>query len=108
MKIDANKIEKLKVVKINKNNIIVVNLKGEKGIIYISNISNSFIVSLEAMFKPNDTIYGYLIDVEGTRRFYSLKVGHMKKKLTRPIVETGGGYLGILYLVNKIKIAEKK
>lgn len=103
MKIDVDKIEKLRVIKINTNNIIVENLKKQKGIIYISEISNSYIVSLDEMYKVDDIVYGYLMNVEGPRRFYSLKVGHTKKKMSRPINETGGGYLGILYLINKVK-----
>ncbi len=99
MKIDKNKIEKLKVIKINNNNIIVENIKNEKGIIYISNISRSYIVLLTDLFEINDIIYGVLINIEGYRRFYSLIEGHNTN-----INEIGGGCLGIFYLLERIRI----
>ncbi len=107
MKIDVNKIEKLKIIKINKNNLIVQNNKGQKGIVYISNISNNYIVDIYELFKINDIVYGYLEKIEEMRRFYTLKVLHgetTRKK--RPIGEVGGGSLGCLYLVNKLKPKE--
>ncbi len=105
MKVDVSKIEKLTIIKINKNNIIVKNNKGQKGIVYISNISKSFIPSLEDMFDISDVVYGYLIKQDNDRRFYSLK--HLHGETTRkkrPIKESGGGSLGLLYLVEKLRI----
>ncbi len=107
MKINEDKIEKLKVLKINPNSLLIENMKGQKGVIHITEISNSYVVSLSQTFKVNDVIYGYLIKKVGFRRFYSLKVGHISEKKRKIINETGGGYLGLKYLLNNLELKEK-
>lgn len=104
MNIDVNKIEKLKILKINKKNIIVQNNKHQKGIVYISNVSNNYIVSLDNLFAVNDVVYGYLTKIEGYRRFYSLKQMHGYTKKNKAVLEVGGGPLGVFYLLEKQRL----
>ncbi len=101
---NVEKIEKLKILKINQKNIIVQNNKNQKGIVYISNISNSYIVSLDSLFNVNDVVYGYLLKVEGYRRFYSLKYKHGHTKRGKPVSEIGGGPLGVFYLLERQRL----
>lgn len=98
MKIKNNNIEKLRVIRVNTNNVFVENLENQRGIIFINEVANSFIVSLPSVLKTGDIVYGYLFKKEGNKRFYSLKVGHTSS--SRFVNETGGGYLGIKYLLN--------
>ncbi len=108
MKINEEKIEKLKILKINPNSLLIENMKGQKGIIHITEISNSYVVSLNNIFQTNDIVYGYLIKQVGYRRFYSLKVGHISEKKRKVISETGGGYLGLKYLLHNLEKKEIK
>ncbi len=108
MKIQEEKIEKLRIIKINQNSLLVENRVGQKGIIHITEISNSYIVSLVKIFNINDIVYGYLINKSGYKRFYSLKVGHITEQKKKIINETGGGYLGLKYLLHKLEKKENK
>lgn len=103
MIIDDNKIEKLKIIKINHSSLLVENMVGKKGLIHITEVSNSFIVNLEDIFSVGDIVYGYLIKEQGYKRFYSLKVGHSNERNRKMINETGGGCLGVKYLVKKLE-----
>ncbi len=107
MKINEEKIEKLRILKINSNSILIENMKGQKGVIHITEVSNSYVVSLSDTFKVNDIVYGYLVKKSGFRKFYSLKVGHINDKKRKMINETGGGYLGLKYLLNNLEQKEK-
>ncbi len=107
MNIENNAIEKLKVLKVNKNNLIVENTINKRGIILIKNVSYYYVEDLSRDFKEGDTIYGILIETIENRRFYSLKIGHDKKKV-KLLRETGGGNLGIYFLLNKINKKEKR
>ncbi|MGL5020523.1 MAG: hypothetical protein ACRC5R_00650 [Mycoplasmatales bacterium] len=106
MNIQIDKIEKLKIHKINQNNVIVENNLNQKGIIHIADISNSFIVSLENEFNIGDIVYGYLTKTDDFRRFYSLKIGHNNPKKSQ-YTESGGGILGIYFLLNKLEKKEQ-
>ncbi len=106
MKIIEEKIEKLVILKINPSSILVENRKGQKGIIHITEISNSYVVSLSNIFSEGDIIYGYLVSQKGYKRFYSLKAGHITEQKKKIINETGGGYLGIKYLLSRLEEKE--
>ncbi len=108
MKIQEEKIEKLRILKINQNSLLVENRVGQKGIIHITEISNSYIVSLTKIFSVGDAVYGYLISQNGYKRFYSLKVGHITEQKKKIINETGGGYLGLKHLLYKLEENENK
>lgn len=102
MKIEKNKIEKLKIIKVNSNNLIVENNENNKGIIHINEISNSYIADLESLYDVGLTVYAVLLKKEGFRRFYSLKRGH--SSTNKFVKETGGGCLGLIYLIDKSEI----
>lgn len=106
MKIHDEKIEKLTILKINPSSILVENRLGQKGIIHITEISNSYVVSLTNIFAVGDIIYGYLVSKKGYKRFYSLKAGHITEQKKKIINETGGGYLGIKYLLSRLEEKE--
>lgn len=106
MDIQIENIEKLKIIKINQNNIIVENNLNQKGIIHIADVSYSFIHDLNTVFNVGDITYGYLTKTDDFRRFYSLKVGHLEKN-KKVYTEIGGGVLGIYFLLNKLQKKEK-
>lgn len=102
MKFETSRIEKVKIIKVNKNNIIVINNRKQKGIIYITEMSHFFVANVFDEFKVGDSIYAYLLEQEDENRFYSLKIGHVKED-ERFAMEVGGGFLGLQYLVEKLE-----
>ena len=97
MNIDIKKIEKLKVVKVFSNSILVENLENTRGIVYISEIAKSYIISINDLYKVNDVVYGYLIKKDNDKVFYSLKSGHTSD--SKFVNESGGGCLMLLKYV---------
>lgn len=105
MKLETNRIEKVKVIKVNKNNIIVLNNKKQKGIIYITEMSHFFVANVFDEYKVGNVVYAYLLKQEDENRYYSLKVGHVKEE-ERFAMEVGGGFLGLKHLVEKLEKVE--
>jgi len=106
MNIKNDKIEKLKIVKINKTNLMVENNLHQKGTILIRNVSHFFVSDLNKLFVEGDIIYGEFLNETNGKRYYTLKNGHSLGK-NKFIKETGGGHLGIYFLLNKLEKKEK-
>ena len=106
MNIKIERIEKLKIVKINKTNIMVENNLHQKGTVLIRNVSHYFVSDLEKLFCVGDIIYGEFLNEANEKRYYTLKNGHSLGK-NKYIKESGGGHLGIYYLLNKLEKKEK-
>lgn len=99
MIIDKEKIYKLKILIVKNNCLIVENILNQKGSIFIGEISKSYIVDLNKLYSKGDIIYAYLIKEDNSRRYYSLKIGHTSN--SKYVNEYGGGYLGLIYQINK-------
>lgn len=96
------KIYKLKIVKITQYCLIVEDITKNKGTIHISQISNSFIKSLEKMFKIDDIVFGTQIKDFRDVKCFSLKEGHKSAKL-KIVSENGGGFLGLKYTLERLE-----
>lgn len=99
----SKKVERLKVVDIKKNGVIVSLTNGETGFIHISEVSHGFVEDLGKLFKIGEIIYGVKKKNHYGKTYYSLKVGHtmhrdVQKKFK--VSENGGGYLGLIHLQN--------
>lgn len=106
----SKKVERLKVVEIKGNGVIVSLNNGTTGFIHISEVSHSFIEDLERLFKVGEIIYGVKKKTHYGKTYYSLKVGHtMPRAVQRKfhVSESGGGYLGLVHLQNS-KLAKNK
>ncbi len=90
-------IRKLRVVRVNKVFVIVED-GSQLGSIHISEVGNYFIKNLQEVFKPDDILYGDLINEE--KKYYSLKVGH---SIPKAWLERGGGFLGLQNYLEKFK-----
>lgn len=100
-----NNIHKLKVIKIIDNGIIVQQMDGTSGFIHISEISNTFVSNIHEHVEVDTYVYGALLRSTNSENYFSLKAGqtmNIKTSKKNKIRETGGGYLGIIYLQNKI------
>ncbi len=94
------KIERLKVIVINKNGIIVERINGESGFVHISEVAHGYIADLNNNFKVGDIIYGVRKKSHYGKKYYSLKTGHSMPRYIQKkykVSETGGGYLGIIH-----------
>ncbi len=94
------KIQKLKVMKINKYYLLVKDSKEELGSIYISDVANYYIDDLSSLFKSGDLIYGVECGTYKKQKSYSLKEGHNKNKVK---CETGGGFLVLRDFMEKFE-----
>ncbi len=94
------KIQKLKVVKINKYYLLVKDAKDEIGSVYISDVANYYIDDLTLLFKPGEFVYGVECGEYKKQKSYSLKEGHDK---TNAKCETGGGFLILKDFMSKFE-----
>ncbi len=94
------KIQKLKVMKINKYYLVVKDAKDEIGSIYISDVANYYIDDISSLFKIGDFVYGVECGEYKGQKSYSLKEGHNQNKIK---CETGGGFLVLKDFINKFE-----
>ncbi|MFV0288163.1 MAG: hypothetical protein ACK5HR_01740 [Mycoplasmatales bacterium] len=96
-------INKLKINKINKYYLGVLNEQGQRGSIYIAEVSNFYISDLTKYFQENDIIYGKKIGMYKQTISYSLKIGHDEKEAK---YENGGGFLVLKKFLNDFERKE--
>ncbi len=88
---------------IKRNGLIVEQINGESGFIHISEVAHGFIDDLNNYYQIGDIIYGKKTKTHYGKNYYSLKAGHtMPRNIQKrfKVAETGGGYLGIIYMQN--------
>ncbi len=94
------KIQKLKVVRINKYYLLVKDTNEELGSVYISDVANYYIDDLSSLFKTGEFVYGVECGEYKNQKSYSLKEGHDQNKTK---CETGGGFLILKDFMDKFE-----
>lgn len=90
-------INKLKIKKVNKYYLTVINEQGQLGSIYLSEISNFYIADLNKHFRIDDVVYAQKIGTYNGMISYSLKIGHTQVDSK---YENGGGFLVLKKFLN--------
>ncbi len=99
-----SEIYKLQIVKVIKSGLIVKQLDGKEGFVHISEVSDSYILNLKEMYEPSMYVFGIFLKREGDKNLFSLKSGHtipVDLRNRHRIKETNGGYLSIVYNLDK-------